>query len=104
MDLPSVHIFQESDSNTYGSCCLAMVYALKGKNISLSNILNDFNHPKIGKATYVHQLANHLHKNRVKTKIVTSTSKVLSPAWRDIPKEKIIENLQAWIPVHRKNL
>lgn len=103
MDLSKVHIFQESDSNTCGPCCLAMIYGLKGKDISLDDILKDFRHPKKGKPTYVPQLANHLNKHGLKTKILISTSKVLSPAWKNLSKDKIIENLKAWILVHKRN-
>lgn len=102
--LPKEHVFQESDSFTCGPCCLAMVYSYKGKKISLKDILNDFHHPEKGKPTYAPQLARHLNKNGVKTRLLTSTSHVLSPAWKNLPREEVIEQLKEWIALHPKNL
>jgi len=99
-----VHIFQESDSYTCGPCCLAMVYSMKGKKISLKDILTDFHHPEKGEATYLPQLARHLNKEGIKTKVVISTSKALSPAWKDLTKEELITQLKEWIPLHPTNL
>lgn len=98
------HIFQASDSYTCGPCCLAMVYAMKGKDIKLQDILKDFHQPKRGKPTYTAQLVSHLHKNGIKTKLITSTSKVLSYAWADLPREKLIENIKEWLTFHKKTL
>jgi|SRR5579872_745175 len=103
IQLPPEHIFQESDSYTCGPCCLAMVYSLKGKHILLSDILSDFNHPEKGKPTYIPQLAEHLEKNGIKTKLLVSTSKLLSPAWSRLPVAELIENLEKWLKVHKSN-
>lgn len=98
------HIFQASDSYTCGPCCLAMVYSMKGKKISLKDILSDFHHPEKGNPTYAAQLARHLHKNGIKTKLTTSTSKILSYAWRDLPRKELIENIKEWIMLHSGDL
>lgn len=98
--LPPEHIFQESDSYTCGPCCLAMVYSLRGKQITLQDILKDFNHPEKGKPTYVSQLANHLMQNDIQTNVVISASKLLSPAWKHVSKKKLIENLEKWLKTH----
>ncbi len=100
----NIHIFQASNSYTCGPCCVAMVYSMKGKDIKLGDVLKDFGHPKRGKPTYAAQLVSHVHKNGIKTKLVTSTSKVLSYAWRDLPKDKLIENIKEWLNFHPKNL
>lgn len=100
--LPPEHIFQESDSFTCGPCCLAMVYAKKGKKITLQDILKDFKHPTKGKPTYVMQLGSHLLKNGIKSKLIVSTSKVVSPAWKNISKKELISNLEKWLSLHPK--
>jgi hypothetical protein len=100
--LPKEHIFQESDSYTCGPCCLAMVYAFKKKKISLKDILNDFHHPEKGKPTYVSQLGRHLNSNDIKTKILVSSSKLLSPAWKNYSREELITTLKEWLILHPK--
>lgn len=102
--LPKIHVFQESDSNTCGPCCMAMVYAMKGKKITLKDILKDFHHPEKGEPTYVGQLASHLHKNGIKTKVIVSTSQVVSPAWKHVPKEELINQLKMWLSLHSKHM
>ena len=102
--LPKEHVFQESDSDACGPCCLAMVYNIKGKKIALKQIFNDF-HQTQGKGlpTYPEQLARHLLKNGLTTSLIFSNSQVLSPAWENLPKEEIIENLKAWLSFHPKH-
>lgn len=102
--LPKEHLFQDSDSFTCGPCCLSMAYALRGKKISLKDILADFHHPEKGKATYAPQLARHLHKNGLGVRLLVSTSQVLSPAWKDLPSHEVIALLKEWIVLHPKSL
>lgn len=101
--LPKEHVFQESDSFTCGPSCMAMVYAMKGKNITAEDILKDFGHPQKGKPSWVPQLATHFEKNGIKTKIFISTSQLASPSWKDLSKEKLINNLTKWQMSHKKH-
>lgn len=101
--LPKEHVFQESDSNTCGPCCMAMVYGIKGKKISMKDILKDFHHGEKGDPTYPPQLARHFLKNGFKTRLTISNSRVISPAWKNIPKQELIENLKLWLTLHQKN-
>lgn len=101
--LPKEHIFQESDSVTCGPCCLTMIYALKRKKVSFKEIMQDFHQTGKGQPTYPEQLARHLLKNGLTAKLIFSNSQVLSPAWKDLPNEEIIENLKEWLPLHPKH-
>lgn len=101
--LPPEHVFQESDSYTCGPCCLAMVYKMKAKNITLSDILADFHHPEKGEPTYGPQIAAHLEKNGIKTNILISSSTVISPAWKDYSKEELIDAYKKWLAFHKEH-
>jgi hypothetical protein len=74
-----------------------MVYKIKGKSISLSQILNDLRLGERGATTYPAQLARHLNKNGIRTKLTISNSQVISPAWKDAGKATLIENLKHWL-------
>ena len=100
--LPPEHIFQESDSYTCGPCCLAMVYKIKGKNITLQDILKDFKHPEKGKPTYVAQLAEHLEKNEVTTQMIVSSSRLVSPAWKNKSMSELTHTLMKWLELQKK--
>jgi hypothetical protein len=80
-----------------------MVYALRGKKITVDDILHDFKQDKKGKATYVPQLARHLQKNGLKTRVHVSSSKVVSPAWAELEKSQLIDNLKTWLTLHSKD-
>lgn len=101
--LPKEHVFQESDSNTCGPCCMAMVYAIKGKKISVKDILKDFHQSEKGAPTYPPQVARHLIQHGLKTKITISNSQVISPAWKNVSREQLIENVKLWLTLHPKS-
>jgi len=99
MKLPKEHIFQKPGDDNCGPCCLAMVYSLKGKQVP-----RDLNLKlkKKGKTTYTPQLASYLLKNEIKPKLFISNPQVISPAWSNLPKEKIIKNLKSWLMINPK--
>ena len=80
-----------------------MVYGLRGKRISLDDILRDFKLDHKGRPMWASELVRHLHKNGMATKFTVSTSHVVSPAWEHLPKEELIENLKAWLGLHPKD-
>lgn len=97
---PSIHIFQEADSNTCGPCCLAMVYAMRGKSTSLNDILNDFQQGPKGATTYVPQLATHLLTHGLDTNLTISSGRILSYAWKDLSTTALTDKLEAWVKAH----
>jgi len=101
--IPKEHIFQEPRSDTCGPCCLAMVYALRKKQVRLEDILRDFKQDKMGDATYTAQLARHLEKNGLRTTVTVSSSKIVSPAWSGLSKTELIENLKLWLTLHPRD-
>jgi len=80
-----------------------MVYALRGKDIKLDDILNDFKQDQTGEATYVPQLARHLLENGLPTNLLISSSKIVSPAWRGLAKNELIARLKTWLTLHHDN-
>jgi hypothetical protein len=80
-----------------------MVYALKDKKISVDDILDDFHQDKKGMATYAPQLARHMQKNGLKTKVHVSGSRIASPAWADISRQELVEKLKDWLTCHPKD-
>lgn len=98
--LPPEHIFQKEDDHNCGPSCLVMVYRLLGKNISLKKILTDFRFERKGEATFPAQLARHLTKNGIKNKIYISNPQVIPPAWKDLPKEELVENIKTWLTLN----
>lgn len=102
--LPDIHIFQDSDSSTCGPSCLAMVYAMKGKQITRSDVLHDFKHGEKGEASYTPQLARHLLANNLPNRMIIAGSTGLLPSWRDLPKEEVINNLKTWLTLHPQDV
>jgi len=100
--LPPEHVFQESDSNTCGPSSLAMIYRMKGKDISVKEILGDFYQEGKGEATFAPQLARHLHSNGINTRLIVSSSKIVSPAWKDLEANAMIKNMKSWLTHHPK--
>lgn len=82
---------------------MAMVYAIKGKKISVQDILKDFHHDEKGDPTYPPQLTRHFLQHGLKTKVTISNSRAISPAWGNISREELIENLKLWITLHQKD-
>jgi len=81
-----------------------MVYAKKGKHITLQDILKDFQHPTKGKPTFVAQLGMHLLENKIQNRLVVSISTLVSPAWKNASKEELIENMGKWLSAHPDDL
>jgi len=103
IQLPKEHIFQKENDECCGPCCLSMVYKIKGKNISLGQILKDLKLGEKGLPTYPPQLARHLNSNGLRTKLTISNSQVISPAWANEVKSKVIENLKYWVTFQPKH-
>lgn len=102
--LPSYHVFQGPHSDICGPCSLAMVYGIKGKQITLDDILRDFWLDRKGKPMWASQLVRHLHQHGLATTLTVSTSHVVSPAWADLPTEQLIDNLKTWLTLHPQDL
>jgi hypothetical protein len=98
--LPKEHLMQDSESATCGPTSLAMVYQKLGINITVADILRDFYQGPKGESTYVPQLARHLHGQGIKTKVLVSSSKILSPAWKNLNPRDLTANLKSWLTVH----
>ena len=98
-NLPKEHIFQKGDDDCCGPCCLSIVYKIKGKKISLSRIVKDLNLEKKCEPTYSPQLARHLNKNGLITKLIIANFGAISPAWAKENNKKIIENLKDWVVI-----
>ena len=101
--LPDYHVFQGPHSDICGPCSLAMVYSLKGKPVTLDDVLRDFKLDHKGKPMWASQLIRHLHKNGLATTLTVSTSRVASPAWANLSKVELIENLKTWLTLHPKD-
>ncbi len=94
--------FQEVNSYTCGPNCLAMVYAMRHKDISVRSILYDFHHPSNGQATYVPQMAQHLLSHGLKPKLFISGSKISSPAWSHFSRQELMQAVQKWLDANPK--
>ncbi len=94
---PKVHIFQKKDDYNCGPTCLSMVYKLRGKQINVKQIVKDFHYEPKGESTYPPQLARHLLKHGLKTKLTIGNPKTISPAWKSWPKDQIIDALKSWL-------
>ncbi len=101
--LPLEHVFQKEDDYNCGPSCLEMIYRLRGIKRTVKDILKDFHFEKLGSTTYPAQLARDLIKNGLKTKIIISNPRAISPAWVNLPKEKIIDNLKDWLTLQSKH-
>ncbi len=95
--LPPQHVFQKEDDDNCGPSCLAMIYRFKGRDYKVSKVLKDLNLEKNGEPTYPAQLARHLNKNNIKTKLTFSNSNIISPAWATWDNKQIIEALKDWV-------
>lgn len=103
MDFPPEHVFQEIDSDNCGPCCLEMIYKIKNKTRSIKDILRDWSLPDKGRPTFPAQLARDLNNNGIKTKLIVSNPRVVSPAWFRLPKNELIENIKLWLTIHSKH-
>lgn len=103
MNIPPDHIFQEIDSDNCGPCCLEMVYKAKGIKRNVADILRDFHFGPKGGVTYPPQLALDLKKHGVKTRLTMSNPRVIAPAWMNLSKPELIENLKKWLTLYPKH-
>jgi len=91
---------QDLESATCGPTSLAMVYQKLGMNITVADILRDFHQGPKGESTYVPQLARHLRDHGIKTKVSVSSSKIVSPDWKQLSPADVTSRLKTWLTVH----
>jgi len=102
-NLPEEHIFQNVDDENCGPACLAMAYRILGKKVDVEEILKDLKIKKKGRPTFPPELAGHLLRNNIKTRLIISSPRIISPAWADLNNKELVKNLEVWLALQKNH-